>query len=136
MKIKVFAYVKPTEDTDKVRKAIENIYSGELIAIEEDKDMFRIEGFSNDIKSLSKLRDLISTKQIIPATRNYLLRKTRGNTITLILHKQAAFMKNISLIDSDKESPLGAIWIEIEADNVEEVVNWLAPKRYSSFTRS
>lgn len=132
MKIRVYTFVKPTEDINKVRRAIENIYTGELVVTEEDRDYYRIEGLSFDINSLNKLRDLIRIKQIIPATRNYLFRKISGNSISILLHKQAAYMRNISFIDSDKESPLGAILIEIEANNIEEVINWLAPKHYTS----
>jgi len=128
LKIRVFTYVKPTEDFDKVKKAVENIYSGEILVFEEKNGYYRIEGFSTDLSSLNKFRELIRVKQIVTATRNYLLKRIKGNTLTILLNKQVAYMKNISLIDSDKESPLGAIWIEIEADNIEDVINWLAPK--------
>lgn len=131
MRIRIYTFAKPTEDIDKVKKAIENIFSGVLVVTEEDKDYYRIEGISFDINSLNKLRELIRIKQIIPAARNYLLRRLKENSITILLHKQAAYTKNISLIDCDKESPLGAIWIEIEAENIEDIVNWLAPRHYT-----
>jgi len=127
LRIRVLAPVKPTEDLEKVKKAVSNVFSGELVVIDEGNGYYRIEGFSTSREALMKLYNLIRIEQIDPAVRSYLLRNVHGNRITICLHKQAAFMNKISLIDSDRESPLGAIRIEIEADNPYELIDWLTP---------
>lgn len=121
------APVKPTEDVEKVRRAVENVFSGELVVESEGGGYYRVVGFSNDLSSLSRLRDLIIAKQIRTAARSYLFKRALGNSIVILLHKQAAYVNSVSLVDSDRESPLGAIRIEIESDSVAEVVDWLAP---------
>ncbi|MET1160170.1 MAG: RNA-binding domain-containing protein [Thermoprotei archaeon] len=128
MNIRVIAYVKPTEDVEKVKEAVRNVFDGEILVFEEGNGYYRIEGIAYSRKALEKLYELIRIEQIIPATRNYLLRNTRGNTITIMLHKQAAYMGKISLVDSDRESPLGAIRIIIEHANPREIIDWLAPE--------
>ncbi|RLG80751.1 MAG: hypothetical protein DRO13_02985 [Thermoprotei archaeon] len=128
MRIRVLAYAKPTEDPEKVREAVLNVFNGEVVVVEEGKGYYRVEGFSNSRSSLNKMYNLVRAGQIAPAVRSYLLKNKRGNAITILLHKQAAYMGKISLIDSDRESPLGAIRIEIEHDNPYEIINWLAPE--------
>jgi len=127
MKIIVETIVKPTEDLEKVKKAVLNIFDGEISIIEE-KDNYRIiRGESSSRNSLEKLQNLIRMNQIIPASRTYMLKNIYGNTLTILLHKQAAYMNKLSFIDSDKESPLGAIKIIIETDDPMSMVDWLAP---------
>jgi len=127
LKVRVRAPVKPTEDVDKVKKAVLNVFAGEVVVLDEGSGYYTVEGYSTSREALTKLYNLIRVEQIEPAFRSYLLRNRRGNTITILLHKQAAFMNRISLIDTDRESPLGAIHIEIETDNPDELINWLAP---------
>jgi len=127
LRIRVRAPVKPTEDVEKVKKAVLNVFAGEVVVLDEGGGYCTVEGYSTSREALVKLYNLIRAEQIEPAFRSYLLRNRRGNTITVLLHKQAAFMNKISLIDSDRESPLGAIHIEIETDNPDELIDWLAP---------
>lgn len=127
MKIIVETIVKPTEDLEKVKKAVLNIFDGEISIIEEKDNYYIIRGESSSRNSLEKLQNLIRMNQIIPASRTYMLKNIYGNTLTILLHKQAAYMNKLSFIDSDKESPLGAIKIIIETDDPMSMVDWLAP---------
>ena len=127
IRVRVVATVKPTEDVEKVKKAVENVFSGEITVIEEGNGYYRVEGYSGSRDSLDKLYNLIRIEQILPAARNYLLKNMRDRYITIYLHKQAAFMNKLSFIDSDRESPLGAIRIEIETDDPMKLIDWLAP---------
>jgi len=130
--IRVSCIVKPTEDLEKVKKAVENVFNGEIVVVEEGDGYYHIQGFSNTRDSLVKLYNLIRVNQIIPATRSYLLKNTVNGIIRIMLHKQAAYVNKISLIDYEKESPLGPIIIEIETDNHFEVIDWLAPETSTS----
>ncbi len=127
MKIYVETIVKPTEDLEKVKKAILNVFKGEIRVIDKGNGYYKIEGFSTDKSSLEKIYNLIRIHQIISAARNYFFKGLRGNTISFMLHKQAAFMNKISFIDSEKESPLGAIKFIIETDDPRKLIDWLAP---------
>ncbi|ADI32319.1 RNA-binding domain-containing protein [Staphylothermus hellenicus] len=135
LKITVSARINPTEDHRKVVKAIENVFNGEIILINEDDEYKRAEGFSNKIESLGKLYNLIRIEQIVPAARALLYRRLRGNTIAFMLHKQAAYMGKISFVDDDKESPLGAIRFIIESNDPKRIIDWLAPGKHTPSDR-
>lgn len=135
MKIEVYAKIKPTEDPNKVKKAVQNVFNGDIIVVDEGDGYKRIEAFSSSISSLERLYNLIRAKQIIAAARSYLYKGLRGKTITFMLHKQAAFAGKISFIDSDRESPMGGIRFIIETDDPKRVIDWLAPSKYTSSER-
>ncbi len=130
LKIKVETIIKPTEDPVKVRKAVENVFTGEILVTNIGDGYKKVEGFSTSLESLSALYNLIRIEQIIPAARSYLLKGTRGNTIKFMIHKQAAYMRKISFVDSDRESPLGAIKFTIESQDPMRIIDWLTPTKY------
>ncbi|MEM0355600.1 MAG: RNA-binding domain-containing protein [Desulfurococcaceae archaeon] len=127
VRVRVEAVVKPTEDLEKVKRAVMNVFDGELNVIDLGNGYYIVEGVSNDLKSISKLKQMIVSFSIGPATRSYMFRRIRGNTLEILLHKQALLIGKLSFIDSDKESPLGAIKIVIEAEDPGVVVNEIAP---------
>lgn len=124
VKIEVEAEVRPTEDVEKVKRAVENVYSGDLVVVGGEGYSF-IKGMSMDLRSLEPLRKLIRLQQIEPAAKSYLLRRVSDGELTILLHKQAAFASKISFIDDVRESPLGPIKITIIGENLEEVVEYL-----------
>ncbi len=130
LKIKVETIIKPTEDPVKVRKAVENVFTGEILVTNIGDGYKKVEGFSTSLESLTALYNLIRIEQIIPAARSYLLKGTRGNTIRFMIHKQAAYMRKISFVDSDRESPLGAIKFTIESQDPMRIIDWLTPTKY------
>lgn len=128
VKIIVEAEVRPTEDAEKVKKAVKNIFAGDII-IQELGNKYRVvKGVSLTIESLKPLKNLAKTQQVEPALKNYLIKYRTTTSITLLLHKQAAYAGKLSLIDSEKESPLGPVKIIIEGDGneLEEVVKYFS----------
>ncbi len=136
MRVRVRADARPTEDLKKVVEAIRNIYTGELRIIDEGDGYYVIEGSSTDKATLDKLYNLLRIEQVLSAARAVMQRRAGGNRIRLILHKQAAYVGKVSFIDNDRESPMGGIIIEIETENPEEFINWLAPEVKPSPRRS
>ncbi len=128
IKIRIKTRVRPTEDLDKVLKAVGNIFTGELKVIDEGEGYYTIEGFATNKESIEKLYNILRIEQVLSAARAILEKKTHGNKIRFILHKQAAYVGKASFIDSDRESPMGGIIVEIETDNPEEFINWLTPR--------
>ncbi|ACL10650.1 RNA-binding domain-containing protein [Desulfurococcus amylolyticus] len=128
VRIIVEAEVRPTEDAEKVKKAVKNIFAGDII-IQELGNKYRVvKGVSPTIESLKPLKNLAKTQQVEPALKNYLIKYRTATSITLLLHKQAAYAGKLSLIDSEKESPLGPVKIIIEGDEneLEEVVKYFS----------
>ncbi|MEM0377897.1 MAG: RNA-binding domain-containing protein [Thermosphaera sp.] len=125
VKIEVEAEVRATEEVEKVKKAVENVYRGDLVVVRDGENTF-VKSLSVDIMSLEPLRKLIRVQQIGPAAKSYLLRRINDNQLTILLHKQAAFASRVSFVDDSRESPMGPIKIVVTGDNLDEVVKYLA----------
>jgi len=119
VRITVEAEARPTENVEKVKQAVRNIFVGDIIVQEQGNGYRLVKGISLTIDALKPLRDLARMQQVEPALKSYLYKYLENNTITLLLHKQAAYAGKLSLIDSEKESPLGPIRIIIEGDEGE-----------------
>jgi len=127
-KIRVEVEVRPTEDMDKVKKALYNVFDPEHIDIIERSNNFKlIVAESSSFKSLVKLHDLLRRERILDTARSILKRATRGNTIIFKINKQAAFQGRLSFSEEDVKSPLGPITFIIECRDPNEVIDWLAP---------
>lgn len=128
VKIIVEAEVRPTEDVEKVKKAVRNIFAGDIIIQDLGNNYKVVKGVSLTIESLKPLKNLAKTQQVEPALKNYLIKYRTTTSITLLLHKQAVYAGKLSLIDSEKESPLGPVKIIIEGDEneLEEVLKYFS----------
>ncbi|MGC9210457.1 MAG: RNA-binding domain-containing protein [Acidilobus sp.] len=109
-------------------QAILNIFEPDHVEKLDMGDYILIRASSNSLTSLAKLHRLLRAQEILEATRAYLLKNSRGNSVTLTLHKQAAYQGKVSLLTWDEESPLGPIKVYIEySGDVKKVIDWLAP---------
>jgi predicted RNA binding protein with dsRBD fold (UPF0201 family) len=121
--------VRPTESEEKVKRAVFSIIKPTNIKVEELYEGFKlIRAECNSIECLEPLREMARRQQAEPALRSYLIKYKYGIRITLLLHKQAAYVEKLSLIDSEKESPLGPIKLEIECtseEELEELIDYL-----------
>lgn len=125
--VRVEAEVRPTEDPEKVVRAVKNLLDIELKVVELPEGYKLVVGESSSIDSLRKLHTSLRQERILDAARSYMLRNRRGTSLELKLHKQAAYAGHISLVTYDEESPLGPIRVIIASDKINEIVDWLAP---------
>jgi len=122
VRVVVEVEVRLTESEEKVKKAVLSIVKPSRISVEEIYGGFKlIRAECSSVECLEPLRDIAKRQQVEPALRSYLNKYRRGNKITLLLHKQAAYAGKLSLIDSESESPLGPIKLEIECSSEEEL---------------
>ncbi len=129
VKIRVEVEVRPTEDLEKVRKALLNVFEpGEIKIIERDRGYKLIVGESRSYRSLIKIHELIRRERIMDAARSMLRKGVVGNMLIFKVNKQAALQGRLSFVESDSESPMGAITFIVETSNPYEVIDWLAPK--------
>lgn len=127
-KIIVEAELRPTEDEEKVLRAISNVFSYESLEIVDQGDYKLIRCYSNNYNSLRNFHDLLRKQAILDSARSYFFKRIRGNKLTILIHKQAAYQGKLSFISWDDESPLGPIKIIIESNNLNNVIDWLAPQ--------
>jgi len=129
MYLRVEVEVRPTESEEKVLKALRNIVDVENVRIIELRKGYKlIVGESNSISSLKKFHDLLRKQRILDTARNIMMRKAREGTIVLKINKQAAFQGILTFAEGDLESPLGSITLTIVCENLEDLIDWLAPR--------
>ncbi|MFA7398436.1 MAG: hypothetical protein GX799_10400 [Crenarchaeota archaeon] len=120
--------VNPTEDEEKVRKAIDNVLGNAVITVElaDRGSILKAEAKGQD--SLIKLRTLLRNDRIRDAARRILFKSIRNDTLNFFLNKQVAFAGHISFSEETSESPLGPLRVTIETDNAQQLVDWIAEK--------
>lgn len=96
--------VHPTEDREKVKRCITNIFPD--AAIDEGPDLVSFSSGSFDV-----LVEMISNQQIRDTAVMVIRRNTHDDKASFSLNKQAGFMKRINFAD---EGPLGTIDLLIE----------------------
>jgi len=127
VRIAIEAMVNPTEDEEKVVRALHNIFpevSVQRIPTDNRRVRLRLNG--NGLSVLATLRNLIKQDRIRTAARAIILRRTEDTRIQFCLNKQAAFAGHASFCEPMGESPQGPITVEIVADNPSSVVDYLA----------
>ena len=124
----VEAEINPTENEDNVKAAINNVLGNATITIKPSIKGCTLTAVAKGQDSLIKLRNLMRNDRIRDASRKLLFKSVRGNMISFCLNKQVAFAGHVSFSEETAESPLGPIRFNIESDNTEQLIDWLAEK--------
>ena len=128
VRIRVEAEARPTEDVEKVKRAILNVFTPDSLEVMDLGNEYRLvvaEAYS--LRGLMKLHERLRLERILDAARGYLLRGIDRGVLVFKLNKQAAYVGRISFIDMDAEAPLGPIVFTVETGDPRAVVEWLAP---------
>jgi len=128
LKLKGRVQVNPTESLEKVKAAVERLFSNLKFEFKEGEAGGILFFSSTGLDSLSKFKRIARQDMIRDAVRSYLKARIQGNSIRFYLNKQVAYAGHISLCEPEGESPLGPIEVEIECLNLKEVVDWLTEK--------
>lgn len=126
-RIRVETEIRLTESEEVIRRAVLNVFDADVIRIEKSGKFKVLIAESSNLRSLTKLHRLLRTQRILDAARNMLKKGCRKHILVFKLNKQAAAFGRISFVDSDAESPMGAITFTVEYEEPMEVVDWLAP---------
>ncbi|TRO44256.1 hypothetical protein E2P30_02125 [Candidatus Bathyarchaeota archaeon] len=127
--LKIEAQINPTEESEKVKQALENIFGPVSFKIKPKTWGQLLIGEISGIVGLTNLANTIKREQIISAARKILRNLATETKITFYLNKQVAYAGHISFSEQSGESPLGPIKIEIECDNSQKLIDWLTPRR-------
>lgn len=115
-RVRASAPVRPTEDPEKVTRAVRNLFPDARMEVRPD-------AVSGETESLDRLREMIRNQKIRDAARSQLLQGRRGTRTAFPLSKQAAFAGRVNFGAS---SPLGPIEVEIESDDLDAVIDFVA----------
>ncbi|MDH5450027.1 MAG: hypothetical protein OEX77_03850 [Candidatus Bathyarchaeota archaeon] len=124
--------VNPTEDVEKVKKAVENLFGnvefeekpktrGSLLVVE-----------TTGLDELAILQNLLRRERIRAAARKVFFGGLSEKSIIFYLNKQVAYVSHISFSRPEGESPLGPIKVQIQCDRPRELIDWLAPRTVKS----
>jgi predicted RNA binding protein with dsRBD fold (UPF0201 family) len=120
--------IYPTESEENVRTSITSFLDNSAITVKSVAKGSTLTAVAKGQESLMKLRNMLRNDRIRDAARRFLFKSIRGNMISFCLNKQVAFSGHISFSEQTAESPLGPIRVNIETDNAEQLINWLAEK--------
>jgi len=127
VKIRVEVEIRPTENEEKVKTAVLNIFTPSKIEIENKGRVKLLIAEAEKPEALERLRLKLRQQQILDAARSMMFRWSSEDRVIFYLHKQAAFMDNVTFCLPRGESPLGPIKIEIVGVDAKSVIDWLAP---------
>ncbi len=119
MRVRISTPLNPTEDPEKVKRAVKNIFP------DADLDIAGAE-LIGSAKSLEKFKEILAEQRIRDTARDFLSGKIQGNSLKFSISKQAAYMGKISF--GGVRPALGEIEVEIEDENPDRVVEWLTER--------
>ena len=133
VKVVVEVEVHPTEDLEKVRRAVENFFPIASLEIKSAGKTNLLVAMIAGKDGLARLRTHLRQERILNAARRIFLRGIQYKSITFYLNKQVAYANRTSFCEPFGESPLGSIKVVVDCDNPKDLINWLTTE--SSRTR-
>ena len=128
IEIRIETDVNPTEDLEKVKKAVENIFGSVEFEVKPQKRGSLLIAQARGREALAKFYNLLRRERIRDAARGVFFEGSSKNSITFCLNKQVAYAGHISFSSPVGESPLGPVKVRIRCDEPRELIEWLAPK--------
>jgi len=119
--IEVFSQVNPSEDPEKIKKAILNILPDSDITTED----FLIKAKTNNFQSLKKIHEFIHSTQSQKVLQRQLEKHMDKNSTWFYLNKQAAYVEKPVLCDETDESPLGPLKVILTSTNIDRIIDAL-----------
>ncbi len=120
--------VNPTEDLEKVKRAVENIFGAVKFKVKSRKWGQLLVAETRGLEGLSKLHNLLGRERIRAAARKVFFSGMSERSLVFCLNKQVAYAGHISFSQKTAESPLGPIEVQIRCENPKKLIEWLTPK--------
>jgi hypothetical protein len=117
--IQIFCSINPSEDPDKVKTAVNNIFPDVELEISDTE----ISGKTNNFSVLSQISKSIHEKNVKNTYQRILKKNNDGESTWFYLNKQAAFVNTVALCSEANESSLGPIKIILRSNNIEQVID-------------
>ena len=121
-KIEMICPVNLSEDPEKIKQAISNIFPFSEIKNEN----FSIKAQSQELRSLEIIYNEILLNQSQKSYTRNLEDNLDNDTTWFFLNKQAAFVEKVVICDEAEESPLGPIKVILTSSNIDGIIDWIA----------
>jgi uncharacterized protein len=119
------AEVRPTEDLEKVKQALTNLFSGDIEVRGNVGDYGSVRLSGEGHRSLERFKMIIQRDRIRAAARAQLFRGITEDRLIVYLNKQVAYAGHVSFSAPEGESPLGPIRLTIKSGTPSGVIDWL-----------
>tara|TARA_B100000029_G_scaffold384945_1_gene380539 strand:+ start:3475 stop:3861 length:387 start_codon:yes stop_codon:yes gene_type:complete len=119
--VQIFCEINPSEDLEKVKTSIFNLFPDLQFKIQENQ----LSGSSNDIELLSKVIKSIKNRRTTNAFSRIMRINMVNDSTWFYLNKQAAFVDVVALCNDADESALGPIKVVLNSNNIEEIIEKL-----------
>ena len=116
--IQIFCQINPSEDPEKVKLAVNNIFPDMELEVSETQ----IVGKTNNFSILSPISRSIHEKNIKNTYQRILKNNNDGDSTWFYLNKQAAFVNSVALCSEANESSLGPIKVVLRSNDIEQVI--------------
>ena len=116
--IQIFCEINPSEDPEKVKLAVNNIFPDMELEISETD----VSGKTNNFSALSQISKSIHEKNIKNTYQRILKNNNDGESTWFYLNKQAAFVDTVALCSEANESSLGPIKVILRSNDIEQVI--------------
>ncbi len=127
--IHVEATIHPTEDPEKVKKAVENIIWNAEFEVKPLKHGSLLVARAKSLDSITKIYNLLQRERIRDAARAVLFSGLGEQSVTFYLNKQVAYVGHLSFSEPEAESPLGPIKVQVKCENPRQLIDWLTSKK-------
>ncbi len=129
MELLIICPVNPTEDINKVEKALENLLGRSDFTTTDN--LIEISASYTNRDTINLVRQTIHETRVIDAARKRIRLNWNGTSTKIHFDKQAAYTKKLRILDDNQElPPLGSIEIVLSFSSeqeYEEFVNWFTP---------
>lgn len=124
IELKIEASVYPSECPEKVMSAVTNVIDK---CSADFRYGSRVIGRASGSESLSTIYEQVRSRASMGVLRRMLVDNKIADTTYFFLNKQAASAGVVVVIEDVKESPLGPIRVNIDCDELDALICWLAP---------
>ena len=124
IELKIESAVNPSESPQKVISAITNIFGD---CSPEFKYGSLIVASCFALGCLRIIYAQIRSRAAMGVLRRMLIDNRISNTTSFLLNKQAATAGIVVVIEEESESPLGPIRVKVASNELDKIIEWLAP---------
>tara|TARA_B100000686_G_scaffold304461_1_gene342099 strand:+ start:3576 stop:3959 length:384 start_codon:yes stop_codon:yes gene_type:complete len=117
--IQIFCEINPSEDPEKVKLAVSNIFPDIELEISDSN----VSGKTDDIQILSQISKSMHEKNTKSTYQRILKKNNDGSSTWFYLNKQAAFVNTVALCSEANESSLGPIKVILRSNDIEQTID-------------
>src|SRR5919197_367212 len=121
VELKIDVPLNPSESSEKVISAIDNIFDGCLAEV---KYRSLIVAKCNGITFLATVYEQVRSRSAMGVLRRMLVDNRNSSTTWFLLNKQAAAVGIVVVIEDENESPLGPIRVTIVSHDLDKLIDW------------